>query len=120
MTDIEQRKAELEALDWQGLKKIAQNLGIEKRDGEEWRDTIPQIIEKQAADPVAAKYIPPPPDVEIPEPEPLNDDKPIHPTYFYESAGIEFCPQCGEKKRTRANKPFCPQNLPLCPMMQQG
>lgn len=42
------RHAELEAMNWRQLRKIATSLGLEKEEDQAWEDLIPAILEKES------------------------------------------------------------------------
>lgn len=54
-----------------------------------------------------------PPDIPFPEPVPVAG---VYPTDFYKAAGIPFCSECGDKRRTRSDgSAICSISSTQCP-----
>ena len=126
------RQAELEAMDWQAIRDIAEKYDI-KKPSTGWKDAIPEILEfeeimgdellesqsqvqsqSQAELPLAVEN-PSEKSPEKPSTETkTSENKPLFATEYYKATGIPFCSECGAPKTTVDGEQICPVGNASC------
>lgn len=131
---LQQRIAELQAMDWRGIKAAAIAAGFDDKPDDDlsWEDNAPAIAQRELElgrltvdEPELA---PEPAPAVVPQPAPVMVGESLPPkvrgiynTALYEARGIPVCPLCGEKELTDSNnKPICPERFTSsqCPRLE--